>query len=476
MFCWASKITSISVALSFLSLSSVHAQTDQIVSIEVRQTASGEDDYLCWTPVLARARLVNSAPTSLQVSLHSVSDGNGGELFFSRFPGFVPLPADFEHKSEVAITLPKDGSWVPFLVAGSKPSVNGKDVSIIARALDAEEPIGRTKVMVRVRKNAESLTPFEKQRFLEALARLHGHQRPVGPTNNYEKYAIAHGRAFRFGIHGGNNGLPLFLAWHRAFLLSLEREIQEIDPTVTLPYWRFDEDSSAIFTPEFLGQVAPGSAQVRFINSNPLRGWRMGSGGPLVRNKNPTVKLQDIYPSFQFQKLSDIMTKPNAVTYGGAVSGRGINGEIEARHHNYAHVDAGGWVTSGTSPRDPLFFLLHTNVDRAWAEWQQKFSRFDPDAVESYPLQGAYPGTAETGRLRYGSYSEDEMWPWSQETGASTPGDPLDDWPTAGFAFPQGVEGGSALIPTPKSMIDYLNKNGNSIAHNVCYDELGYTE
>jgi tyrosinase len=37
-----------------------------------------------------------------------------------------------------------------------------------------------------------------------------------------------------------------FLPWHRAYLLDLERELQGIDPQVTLPYWRFDRDEISV--------------------------------------------------------------------------------------------------------------------------------------------------------------------------------------------------------------------------------------
>ena len=48
---------------------------------------------------------------------------------------------------------------------------------------------------------------------------------------------------------------PRFLPWHRAYLLDLERELQAIDPSVALPYWRFDQPAPNLFTPEFLGVV-----------------------------------------------------------------------------------------------------------------------------------------------------------------------------------------------------------------------------
>ncbi len=450
--------------------------TDRVV-IEVRQTATGEDDYLCWSPVLSSVRLIEPETAPVEVVLSSNGSTAAGAVEFAPYLGFIPTPGNLTPSSTLQLTLPSDGSPVQFMISGAVASTDGQDVRVVAQDPADNSELGDTPVMVRVRKNAETLTAIERERFLEALGTLHGHRRPVGPTERFEKYAVAHGRAFGFGIHGGPSGLPLFLAWHRAFLMSIERELQAIDARVALPYWRFDEDSRNIFQRNFLGTVEGTSTLVRFTNNNPLNGWRMSSGGPLVRARNPDTRLQDIYPSFQFDPMSNIVGLSGRDTYGGAVSGRGINGEIEARHHNYAHVAAGGWVTSGTSPRDPLFYLLHANVDRAWAEWQGQFDRFNPGAEESYSLQGAYPGGTDPMRQRQGTYAQDVMWPWSQESGATTPGDLLDDWPTSGFPFPEGFENEiSPLIPTPAAMVDYLNVEGNSVPHNVCYDNLGYTE
>ena len=349
----------------------------------------------------------------------------------------------------------------------------------LAESTGKGETLGNLAVMVRVRKNANDLNALERTRFLEAIAQLHGHRRTVGPSTSYYKYATAHGMAFRRGIHGAPAGFPLFLGWHRAFLLSLERELQNIDPRVTIPYWRFDKDSNRIFVGEFMGRVSglgtPSGNQVQFASTNPLFGWRMASSGPLVRTRNPNTALQNIYRSALFETLDNIFSDKKAQVYGGNEPHLGVNGQIEARHHNYAHVNVEGWLNSGRSPRDPLFFLLHANVDRAWAEWQAKFSRFDSTSTKSYSYQGTYPDRTEPNRFRKGSYAQDEMWPWSRDDGASTVQDPEDDWPDKGFEFPVSPAGfGPVGSPTPASMVDYMNVTGKGRSHGVCYDDLRY--
>ncbi len=41
------------------------------------------------------------------------------------------------------------------------------------------------------------------------------------------------------------------------------------------------------------------------------------------------------------------------------------------RTHNTAHNFVGGHMSGGFSPNDPIFWLHHANVDRAWERWQQ---------------------------------------------------------------------------------------------------------
>ena len=77
------------------------------------------------------------------------------------------------------------------------------------------------------------------------------------------------------------------------------------------------------------------------------------------------------------------------------------------------HMDLtsfGGSISSiGTAAKDPLFFLLHCNVDRLWAKWQRLNGRFDPAVAASYDSNPANP---------IGHHLDDTMWPWN---GITTP-------------------------------------------------------
>jgi tyrosinase len=101
-----------------------------------------------------------------------------------------------------------------------------------------------------------------------------------------------------------------------------------------------------------------------------------------------------------------------------------FSAQLESKFHSGAHNGVGGWLATAASPSDPLFFLLHANVDRIWAHWQAKHDRFDPNDEESYSSQGAFPGSGpDKGEHARGVYAGDEMWPWRSPdpTGAGDP-------------------------------------------------------
>jgi len=119
---------------------------------------------------------------------------------------------------------------------------------------------------------------------------------------------------------------------------------------------------------------------------------------------------------------------------------------MEGDPHGSAHADGGGsgWLSGlNTAVMDPIFFLLHSNVDRLWAKWQFMETRYDPTQSASYEPQGTHPGS---GSPRIGAYAEDEMWPWNGVTGTSSRSTRPQYAP--GGNFPQTV--GQVLAPPPK--------------------------
>ncbi len=66
-----------------------------------------------------------------------------------------------------------------------------------------------------------------------------------------------------------------------------------------------------------------------------------------------------------------------------------------------------GTMNVSSSPYDPVFWMLHSNIDRKWAEWQADGHNGTDFYATSNPLDPV-PGTP----LPYGQNLNDRMWPW----------------------------------------------------------------
>ena len=276
------SVRSIAAALlALLPLIFAASAQAQQVQIEIGNTPDANDDYLCWTPLPSRVRLAAPASADVPVTLVSTpAAATGGAVQF--LTGAAPAtPASFSPVDQLSLILPKDGSWVSFHIAGKAASVGQKDIKLQVLQKDTTTVLAETLVMVRVRKNANKLTAIERDQFLDAVRRLRDKQGVIEEFR-WQDYYRTHAEAFNVGIHAGpSRNVSNFLPWHRAFLLSLERELQSLNPNVTIPYWKFDEPAPNIFTREFMGTVdregntaaPPPSAEVKFASTNRLSGW-----------------------------------------------------------------------------------------------------------------------------------------------------------------------------------------------------------
>ena len=202
--------------------------------------------FLTWRPVKSTVRLVQPTPAlaaasgKARVRFTSVTTGSGGRLLFyanASQPGAASIELD----------LPASGTPVDLTLGGEfqAPSKSYGDVAIEARLVNptssqpvAGAPLLKFPLMVRVRKNANLLSNGERSKFVSALATLNGQG-----TGIFKQFRDTHvAGASDQQAHSG----PGFLPWHRAYLLDLERELQAIDPVVSLPYWRFDTDRKSV--------------------------------------------------------------------------------------------------------------------------------------------------------------------------------------------------------------------------------------
>jgi tyrosinase len=433
------------------------------IEISISNADAAGRNYLTWAPVRATLQLFDAPPNGgapITVTVRNQDPQAGGQLEFAAFRG-DPRTGILDLK------LPTDSSPVEFIVAGvrGRPSLADGDAVLSVSRSGATQPLGTKRVMVRIRKNANTLTPAERDRFTTALAKLN--DQGAGLFRNFREMhqeQIALDQA---------HGAPGFLSWHRAYLLDLERELQKIDPSVTLPYWRFDESAPNVFSRNFMGESGA-AGNLIFSPTNLLRLWRTDGGPGISRRpqfdaltepaRNPVGPILDQAQTLALGGLNAVFdTGPN---FAGDPRRGGFD-EMEGNPHGSAHVSFLGWIRSpATAPRDPLFFLLHCNVDRLWAVWQWLNDRFDGTQSNTY----FHRGTATSpGAALIGHNLRDTMWPWNNQRGGlrplNAPRTPFPVVPTAPWPGPAPMVG---------DMIDYHGLRNAGSAMNFAYDDVPY--
>ena len=390
-------------------------------------------------------------------------------------------------EQQLEIALPADGSWVYFVIAGrfGYPSYNDRDAIIEARDQGPDgKLLAQVSVMVRVRRNLLSLTYRERIRLMEAIAKLHF------SSSIYKNFVSLHtmgtpmmqqdtGRRNRDQGHDG----PGFLPWHRAFLLLFEYSLQQQDAGMALHYWQEEGPSKEIFSEEFMGanvvNQSTSNTPVLFdlrdpTQAHPLSGWSYEQA-PLSRAPNSRDAI-----GFRINKESALVNAPHYYSDNGAPN-RSFADLVENNPHNRGHGWVGSWMAScKTSPRDPIFWLFHSDIDRLWARWQHVGNRFGNDGSDTkdYFPTGARP---PKGIHTLGHYLLDTMWPWDGVTGDQDINDEKDDRPkdAPGGPFPTApVRGNWPAEPEtnvrPADMIDYLGFADRGKALGFCYDDSPY--
>jgi len=408
------------------------------VQIDIPGTDVQGRAFLSWTPVQVTARLVDGAGTGTTVDV--VFGNNPGAAFVGKMNFGVSRTGTFG--SSVTVKLPRSGAPRTFWVQGrfGRPSVAYGDANIKAVEKGVGTVLAEKSCMVRVRKNAQTLSAGERNRFLAALGTLNG----VG-QGRFTDFRDMHVQAASAEAHG-NTG---FLPWHRAYVLDLERELQRIDSSVTLPYWRFDQPAPALYTTAFMGASGAGDI-VQFTPGHPLEQWT--TDGQVGITRGLRFPVNGIPPSM----ISEVDTLALGGVNNIFASFRGM----ESSPHGRAHTGFRGFINAiATAAKDPLFFLLHANADRLWAKWQWLHHRTSPADPSAYAVPSPN---------RVGHRIDDTMWPWNGVTTAPRP-------PTA----PGGAFEGSPVTTLPgaspivRAMIDFQAAGGGEHL-GFAYDDVPF--
>ncbi|MGB7414909.1 MAG: FG-GAP-like repeat-containing protein, partial [Thermosynechococcaceae cyanobacterium] len=237
-----------------------------------------------------------------------------------------------------------------------------------------------------VRKNAAEMTLEEIDAYLNAILTLKG---TTVLTNNgieislYDQFVAAHvstsdavGRRAPDGstmvnpAHGGS----AFMPWHRLLLTEYENALQAVNPDVVLPYWDWTDlgtTMNVVFQDNFMGPAAQGNVTTGYFSL--ANGWGVRSDlsngrwtgvSATPRSLGRNVGRNVTNPGTWETNLATILNNNAYNLFANNVE-RGTGA------HNNAHGFVGGTMANvAASPNDPIFWMLHANVDRLWAEWQ----------------------------------------------------------------------------------------------------------
>lgn len=407
------------------------------ITLQVFGSSDPKVGYISWAPAPLKIINHDQSNDSIKLTNESAAGSATRVVFFENIgdPPLDEITVDLGGNSEVELFVA--GKFQP----GEKhhgASEDTKDVEV--RAAFDNDPaviVAQLPLMVRVRKNANELSDQARNDFLKAIAELNGIQQSSGGpgpgngiyTTDFVKMHVA-------GANTSEHRDSHFLPWHRLYLLDLERQMQRINPAVTLPYWKFDEPAPNVFTQDFMGAMQqiprdvaqpggafdPGGANTpaaAFAVDNPLSKWQIENtaGIPRTARFDPATEPANGFRDSSVFPPDDFGVRSQDATLelgGGTVNPADAEfgpaqtkfSSMEITPHGAAHVSFNGYINSvPVAPQDPLFFLLHCNVDRLWALWQFVFDRDDKNQVKTYPYQS--PGDADFWKI-----INSTQWPW----------------------------------------------------------------
>jgi hypothetical protein len=233
-----------------------------------------------------------------------------------------------------------------------------------------------TTTMVPERKNIALLPDAELTNFRQAFSALGA---PTGAS--YQFWVRLH-------VNNCQHNNDLIWPWHRAYLYYFEKSLQlanpSADPPVTIPYWAYDAEDSEP------SAVPPRSLPV------PYRAATVGGmPNPLFVRDDDDERFAGVnegtfeFPAVAVATADIINDSPDFFTFGVS---------LENGPHNYVHNNLG--TTMGNrqfSPNDPIFWLHHSNLDRAWVRWDGVDSHADPQGPANQAwLDTPLPGFSQS--------------------------------------------------------------------------------
>ncbi|KAF2645366.1 Di-copper centre-containing protein [Massarina eburnea CBS 473.64] len=295
----------------------------------------------------------------------------------------------------------------------SRPFLTQIILSSLNRHHELKNETACTTDKIGTRKSWSVLTTQQRKEYLQAVKCIHSlpnkvcNERVPGARSRADDFTAAHINQTNF-IH--NSGL--LLPWHRQFVWSYEKTLrEECRYTGYLPYWDWsefshDQRSSPVFDGSdtsfgsdgaFVLRPTPNTTfsppglpiQLPVSRPNGIGGGCIVSTGGLPSNftinlgpvapanntpdntygykYNPRCLKRDFLPGLSASNLA----YANVSALLQLQSIHEFRAVFDGVMHPASHSNIGGDLFDlFSSPTDPAFYLLHSQIDRLWAIWQ----------------------------------------------------------------------------------------------------------
>jgi hypothetical protein len=198
-----------------------------------------------------------------------------------------------------------------------------------------------------------------------------------------------------------------FLAWNRMHLYFFERILRagSGDARFVLPYWGFDDPAQSrvpeIFLPDAaeIGTADPyarRNALARAIRHPQIDRGSAGLRGDLAQRCQAALALD----AFVTRDRADPGHAFGGVSAQSPSENAGIGG-LEAVHndiHDTLGLFGGDLGSVLTAARDPLFWLIHANLDRLWSKWLNPTLGREMPAGDKYWMDTVFTFVDENGQ------------------------------------------------------------------------------
>ncbi|WP_245298668.1 tyrosinase family protein, partial [Methylobacterium platani] len=194
-------------------------------------------------------------------------------------------------------------------------------------------------------------------------------RKPASDPLSWVQLAGIHGSldtGFRYCPHGN----WYFLPWHRAFTTMYERIVRHLtrNDDFALPYW--DWTTNPLMPAVFLDEKTPDGKPNWLCVTDPgmKRTWNRTT--PMPADICGRAVLTEVLNATPYEVFGTGRPRgQNSLDPSWVTTRTGVQGRLEATPHNLIHNNIGGWMPSPASPRDPIFFMHHGNIDRIWTVW-----------------------------------------------------------------------------------------------------------